>query len=110
MIILIVGHWIGDYGLQTNIIAKEKSRNLKWLLIHIALYTSTLAICSFFILPFDKALRFIVVNGLLHLVTDFATSKMAQKFQSNQRLYYIIIGFDQMIHFITLLMTLEIFS
>jgi hypothetical protein len=101
--VLLTAHWFGDYVLQTNVIAKEKSRSIKWLLIHVAMYTTVLFICTIVIFPYSMWLPFLVVNASLHLITDFLTSKLSQKFHSNQRLYFVIIGFDQLIHSITLL-------
>ncbi len=103
VIILLTGHWIGDYVLQTNVIAKEKSRSIKWLLVHVAMYTALISICTVILFPPEIWLPFIAINGSLHLITDFFTSKLTLKFHGNQRLYFIIIGFDQMIHSITLL-------
>jgi hypothetical protein len=103
VIILLTGHWVGDYLLQTNVIAQEKSRNLKWLLIHVALYTSVMAICAVLIFPREIWVSFVGINAALHLITDFLTSRLASKFHLNQRVYFLIIGFDQLIHSITLL-------
>ena len=103
VVMLLIGHWIGDYVLQTNVIAKEKSRNIKWLLIHVAIYMTVISACTFILLPQNKWLAFIIVNGILHFMTDLVTSKLTLKFQSNQRIFFIIIGFDQMIHAITLI-------
>jgi hypothetical protein len=100
---LLTAHWFGDYVLQTNVIAKEKSRSNKWLLLHVALYTIVISICAVMIFPRNMWLSFIAVNGLLHFVTDLFTSKLTLAFQANQRLYFIMIGLDQMIHSITLL-------
>ncbi len=103
IIIFLIGHWVGDYVLQTNAIAKEKSASFKWLLIHVAMYTAIISICAMIVLPREIWAGFIALNGLLHLLTDFVTGKLRAIFSGSQRLYFIIIGLDQMIHSITLL-------
>jgi len=110
VIVILIGHWIGDYVLQTNIIAKDKSRSFKWLLIHVALYTVVISICAVTVLQPEIWFRFIAINGVLHLITDFFTSRLASNFHSNKRVYFVILGFDQMVHSITLLTSAYLLS
>lgn len=110
VVVLLAGHWIGDFVLQTNVIAKEKSRNIRWLLLHVAIYIAVISVCTVILFPLNIWLAFILVNGILHFMTDLITGKLTLRFQNNQRLYFIIIGFDQMIHAITLIGSLYLLA
>lgn len=97
-IIVLAGHWIGDYLLQTTNMATQKSVSLKWLLLHVLAYTLVLLAFGNFVFSWQVALGYAVFNGALHLITDFFTSKLARKYQENLRVYYPILGFDQLVH------------
>jgi len=50
--------------------------------------------------------EFLLLNAVLHFVTDFFTSRLAVKYKLNPRIFYSIIGFDQLIHTVTLMVTM----
>jgi len=108
LITLFFGHWVGDYLFQTTQMATTKSKSFKWLNIHVLVYTTTILVFSFFILSREIWWRFALLNGILHWITDFFTSKLANHYAGNLRVFYPIIGFDQFIHIATLLLTLYI--
>lgn len=103
--LIIVAHWIGDYLLQTTAMATEKSYRLKWLGLHVLTYTTTLLAVSLLLFPWKFALLFAVLNGLLHGSVDFFTSRLSRKYQHRPRIFYPILGFDQMLHMLTLYLT-----
>ena len=96
--LFLLAHWIGDFGLQTSKMALGKCDSLKWLAYHVATYTGVLLVFSLFLMPLEDVLRFVSVNCLLHFITDFFTSKLAAKFHKNPRVFYPILGFDQLVH------------
>jgi Protein of unknown function (DUF3307) len=104
-IILLVGHWIGDYLLQGNKIAARKSRSVAWLALHVSLYTLILFSVSLIIFSGTSLLLFIAVNAGLHFVTDLLTGKLYNRFRENPRIFFPILGLDQLIHGVTLLLT-----
>ena len=104
-IYLLVAHWVGDYLLQSTNMAVKKSSNIKWLLLHIGTYTLVLLVIGNFVFSWQIALGYAVINGGLHLVIDFITSKVAKQFQGNPRIYFPILGFDQLIHIVCLYWT-----
>jgi hypothetical protein len=105
ILILLLAHWIGDYLLQFNSIANHKADSFYWLGIHVLIYSGVLFVASLFLFSLFAAIKYFLVNGLLHLVTDWITGNLASRYKSNQRVFYIIIGFDQFVHTITLLGT-----
>jgi len=106
--LLLLSHWIGDFGLQTSQMALGKCHSLKWLFIHVGTYTAVLLVFSLFLIPLEQVPLFVGANCLLHLITDFFTSKWANKHRKEPRKFYPIIGLDQLIHTLTLYWTLEL--
>ena len=97
-LILLIGHWVGDFVLQSASMATNKHKSIKWLLLHVLVYTLVLLLVSQLTFSWQVGLGYAVFNGGLHLVTDFFTSKLAAKFQEKPRLFYTILGFDQLVH------------
>lgn len=117
IIIILISHYISDYILQPRIMATKKSKNIYWLISHIIVYTCFLFLFIYvglFILtpisPFPFLL-FVLFNGLLHFITDFITSKLSAKFYKNkkEKMFYNILGLDQLIHILTLFITFNYF-
>lgn len=100
--LLLLAHWTGDFLFQTSDMATKKSHSVKWLGIHVLTYTVVLFCFSVFIFDFKSALYFTIINGLLHLLTDFITSKVISHYTEKPRVFYPILGFDQMVHTLTL--------
>jgi Na+-transporting NADH:ubiquinone oxidoreductase subunit NqrE len=109
-IALLIIHWVGDYVLQFNEMATRKSQSLKWLTVHVLVYTAALLTGTFVLvlvdmMAFDKVIVFVGVNAALHWITDLVTSRVADRVSDRPRLYYPLIGFDQLLHSVTLLST-----
>ncbi len=102
---ILLAHWMGDYGFQTSKMALGKSHHFKWLAYHVLTYTSILLICSLLLFPLEIAIGYLLINGVLHGITDFFTSKLTSKYRETPRIFYIVLGLDQMIHTITLYVT-----
>ena len=105
-------HWVGDYLLQTNEIAAKKSQSIPWLTIHVLLYTAALLVGVFVlirtnVIALNNLALFIGINGALHWITDLITSRIATRVADKPRLYFPLIGFDQFLHSVALLATLE---
>jgi len=108
-------HFIADFVCQTDWMAKNKSSNYKALLAHVAVYTVVLGsgISSFFyfadVMPIDYTLVvfWALLNGILHGVVDFCTSRASSYFWSkgDTHNFFVVIGFDQFLHSITLIGT-----
>ncbi len=87
--------------------AVKKAQDNYWLLLHVGTYTIILALGVALMLPLKEALIYAGINGGLHLITDFFTSKAASKFAHRPRVFYPILGFDQFLHLTTLILTLD---
>lgn len=134
---LLCVHFVADFVLQTHWQASNKSKNLNALTEHVLVYTFVLACYTPFIFyhfSLQQWLEFIVLNGVLHFITDWRTSKvasklfmaqfedtveyeltvdswivkdmrMAMKKDFNPHYFFVCIGFDQLIHQATLMVT-----
>ena len=109
VLLILLGHWIGDFVFQSSSMAKQKSHSLKWLTIHVMIYCLILFLTIVPVFGLLLAAKFIAINGALHWITDFFTSKLSVKHQDNPRIFYPILGFDQLVHTAGLIYTYEIF-
>lgn len=111
LFILVWQHFFADFVCQNSYMALGKSKSNKPLLLHIAVYTSTF---------FFWGVKFALINGMTHMITDYYTSRFTSKMwalgikESNPefkgrpigfRLFWIGIGFDQAVHMTILLYT-----
>ncbi|MDP3556755.1 MAG: DUF3307 domain-containing protein [Bacteroidota bacterium] len=111
VLVIFVVHFLADFVFQSSQMATGKSKSIKWLSIHVGVY-ATVSLISFFVLAnfFDSyviAFYWWATNVVLHFVVDFVTSKITSKYweQNNMRLFFVMIGFDQLIHNICLMTT-----
>jgi len=60
----------------------------------------------------DALLSFVVVNALLHLVIDFVVSRIAARFREQEpwRPFFMVLGADQLLHQICLIVTLSVLT
>lgn len=115
LIFLFVAHFVGDYLLQSDEIAKKKSKCFKSLFIHISFIFISFFVINLIYLKifggYNSYLDFIkipLLNSVIHLVIDFFTSKWASKLYSkNVHYYYVILGFDQLLHYLTVLLLIK---
>ena len=112
IVVLLFSHLLGDFVLQGNKIAAMKSKSLKWLSIHVGIYSGVLFLLAWFVLDNSLILDFIIVNAILHWVTDLITSRInARLFQlENKHWFYMGIGIDQFIHGACLVYTYEFYK
>jgi len=96
-------HWIGDFCLQTRKMAEEKSSSNKWLAIHCGAYTLPLLLID---------IKYAILNGFIHMGVDYVSSRMSKKFYFKNKMkeFWIVIGFDQFLHTVSLIGTYELFK
>ncbi|WP_405206415.1 DUF3307 domain-containing protein [Aquimarina sp. LLG6339-5] len=102
---ILIAHWIGDFAFQTSKMALRKSEEIKWLGIHVIVYMAVLGVFSIFLFPIRTAIIYIIINTFLHGLTDFFTSKLTMHYREKPRIFFPLLGLDQMIHGITLYVT-----
>lgn len=104
---LLAVHWVADFVLQTHWQAQNKSERCDALARHVGCYTLCLFVAAPFIfgIPENFGLFFFVaLNGALHFVTDYFTSRWSSRLYAKQdwHNFFVVIGFDQLIHQATL--------
>lgn len=111
---LLIGHFIGDFICQPRSWADTKYKNIVSLIYHIGIYTLVmglvLGIVTFGKIPLILVALWAIINGILHLITDFITSKLFHKNweAGNRALAINIYGLDQLIHYLCLFFTIGI--
>lgn len=93
-------HFIADFMFQTDWMATNKSKSLYALLIHCITYSS-------FFIGFIPCYGLPLLGWIFasHFITDFFTSKItAYLYDKNRHQFFVVIGFDQLIHNLTLLL------
>ena len=99
IITLLVLHFIGDFLFQSDWMAINKSKEIDVLFYHCLVYS---------ILFLGFGIKFWFLTLLTHFITDFFTSKLnAYLFTRSRHWFFVAIGFDQLIHYITLLLLLK---
>lgn len=106
--LVMFAHWMGDFVLQTEWMAINKSKLWRALTAHVAMYSAVLAVLAFALAPsWQVALQFIGVNAALHFVTDAVTSRVSSYFwdKNDLRFFFVTLGLDQFLHFVALYAT-----
>ena len=100
IIIVFWLHFIADFLLQTSYMSMNKSKNSWVLASHCLVYS----------LPFIYfGLGFAILNGFLHFIVDFISSRATSKLYSKKEYhwFFVVIGLDQAIHMTILVITLN---
>lgn len=98
---IIVVHFVADFVLQTDKMAKGKSKENKWLLIHTSVYSLPLLIFGW---------EYALLNGVAHTVVDYFSSRLSSKMWAQGRVhdFFVVIGADQAIHMATLVLSMPL--
>lgn len=117
-------HFLGDFVLQNNWMALNKSKSLKALGAHVGVYT----LCFF-----PRGVYFMLALFFLHFVTDFFTSRLTSRLwflkvndmvnvvgpgkeewilvqflEKKRHWFFVAIGFDQLLHLVQIAFLLHI--
>lgn len=106
---VIIAHWMADFVAQTSEMATRKSSSWFWLTFHVVTYMVTLGL-ALLILWGHVNLFWILLNGLLHWLTDSVTSRITSRLwqQGRHREFFVVVGLDQVIHYVCLFVTAAI--
>ena len=118
IILLLFIHWVADFLLQNESMAKNKSKSNGWLLLHVLTYSFSWlfigAVLYFYneIFTVKQILAFVYITFVCHFTTDYLTSRWTSKLYKDSKFYgfpsfFSVIGFDQWLHFAQLILTLD---
>ena len=99
---LLLIHFVSDFVLQSSRVALNKSKSNLVLLEHIAVYSMLFVV---FVNPLYG-----LVNGVLHGVVDYFTSRITSALwkRGETHWFFVVIGFDQLLHVVILVTTYSI--
>ena len=100
---ILLTHFIGDFVLQTDWQAKNKSTSNEALLNHTLIYS---VIWLPFIFYYHIA-WFLPITFVCHTITDYFTSRLNTKLWAKNEVHYffVSVGYDQLLHYVQLLLT-----
>lgn len=96
-------HWLTDFVLQTDKMALNKSKSLKWLGLHSITYGLPWIIFGW------KISLFLTCS---HFVIDFVTSRITSYLwqKGDRHNFFVIIGLDQFIHITSIIWIFRVFG
>lgn len=106
---LLAAHWIADFVLQTHWQALNKSKNFEALSRHVCSYIAAIGFAAILMFgPSVNFVSFVLANFVLHLATDFCTSRVTSKLYAtgDTHNFFVVVGLDQLIHQATLAATI----
>lgn len=118
LIYLLTTHYIGDFILQTDWEAKNKSSRLDALTSHICSYGLflTLSISVYFLFSQPNyssysIAEYCIFNIFAHFITDFFTSRLNAYLWNKKQVhnFFVAVGADGLIHQITLILSYFLF-
>ena len=119
LLYILLVHWVADFVLQSHEEANRKSESFEWLCRHTLKYSVVwfFSMIMFIAttginLGFDQLVYFTAVTFVAHTITDFFTSKMTRyyfKIKHNYHNGFVVVGFDQMLHYVQLYLTFQYF-
>lgn len=103
-IVIAWAHFIGDFILQSDYHAVNKSKSNFVLLQHVLLYSIPFVLIGFII---PVSIFWIVLNAALHFVVDYITSRISSKMwlADKRHWFFVTIGADQAVHTTCLLLS-----
>lgn len=112
IILIHAYHYVADFLCQTRQMANNKGKSIYWLTMHVLTY-ATIVTLGWIAFTFDPIilLKVWLTTFVTHWLTDFITSKFTTYFYTKNNMFgfFGVIGFDQLIHSTTLLLTYNYF-
>lgn len=116
IIYIMLAHWLADFVCQTSWMATNKSKNWLALASHVGVYSLVLMYMTLMMsLHYESApvdvLKFGFINGFCHFWVDAVTSRITKYLwtKGDVHNFFVIIGFDQFIHFAILYGTMRVY-
>lgn len=110
ILLILFVHFVADFILQTDEMAINKSKSNQWLTIHVAAYMAGFILMTVWFIESQYWLHWILLNGALHWITDYFTSRLnSYLWKKEMRHWFFVgIGADQFIHYACLLISYQL--
>jgi hypothetical protein len=98
VVAILWAHFVGDFILQSDYHATNKSKSNLALFEHVLYYSLPLTLMGFLI---PVSISWIIANAVMHAAVDYVTSRISSRlWQQNKRhWFFVTIGADQSLHF-----------
>ena len=98
VVAILWAHFVGDFILQSDYHAVNKSKSNLALFEHVLWYSLPLTFAGYLI---PVSLAWLVVNMVLHGAIDYVTSRISSRLwkQDKRHWFFVTIGADQSLHF-----------
>lgn len=90
LIILLIGHMIADYFLQSSKMAEDKKKDKKALLMHSAIYLLVFGIINFIFIQPQFAIWATLIISITHLIIDLFRTKIDNKFKDYRVCFFCV--------------------
>lgn len=104
LIILLIGHMIADFFLQSSNMAENKKKDTKVLLAHSSIYLLVFVVINFLFLQSLFAIYATLIISIAHLIIDLIRTKIDNKFK-DYRVRFSTFLIDQIFHLTTIIVT-----
>lgn len=111
---ILIGHFVADFVCQPRSWATKKHEDVTPLIYHVSLYMFMMAVAFGVVavgkIPLTLVVLWTLMNGVMHFIVDFVTSKLVHKYSQEGKIGTAIkiIGLDQLLHYLCLFGTLGI--
>ena len=98
IIAILWAHFVGDFILQSDYHAVNKSKSNLALFEHVLFYSLPLTFVGFLI---PVSIAWIIANAVMHAAIDYVTSRISSRLwkQDKRHWFFVTIGADQSLHF-----------
>lgn len=107
LLFLLTIHFVADFILQTDWMAVNKSKDWSALFTHVWTYSLMFLLAITTVKGLWIGLMFFGLTFLTHAITDAITSRITSYLwgKGDRHNFFVVIGFDQLIHAWTLALT-----
>ena len=121
ILVILAIHYFADFIMQDNYMAQNKWHSNIALIHHTSIYTAVWAIFGVIWVIFHlneysswHFTYFILIIFVFHTIQDWVTSKITHELSirasanNNWHNFFVVIGFDQLLHYVQLFLTFKL--
>lgn len=110
MEVIIIGHLLGDFYIQTNQVAEKKKTSFRYVLLHCLLYMMVIFVLTAWLTgDLLRGFYMTIIIGVSHLCVDSLKVYIEAKYTKAARYEYVMFLLDQIIHIFILVLVCGMF-